>query len=31
MGLGFAEMTKNLARNLREGRAALIQAIVTKP
>ena len=31
MGPGFAEMTKNLARNLREGRAALIQAIVTKP
>jgi sarcosine/dimethylglycine N-methyltransferase len=31
MGPGFADMTKNLARNLREGRAALIQAIATKP
>jgi ubiquinone/menaquinone biosynthesis C-methylase UbiE len=31
MGPGFPEMTKNLARNLREGRAALIQAIVAKP
>jgi sarcosine/dimethylglycine N-methyltransferase len=31
MGPGFAEMTKNLARNLSEGRAALIQAIVAKP
>jgi SAM-dependent methyltransferase len=31
MGPGFGEMTKNLARNLREGRAALIQAIVAKP
>jgi sarcosine/dimethylglycine N-methyltransferase len=31
MGPGFAEMTKNLALNLREGRAALIQAIVARP
>jgi SAM-dependent methyltransferase len=31
MGPGFGEMTKNLARNLREGRAGLIQAIVAKP
>jgi sarcosine/dimethylglycine N-methyltransferase len=31
MGPGFGEMTKNLARNLREGRAALIQAVVEKP
>ncbi|CAB3798113.1 hypothetical protein LMG27177_04387 [Paraburkholderia fynbosensis] len=27
MGPGFGEMTANLARNLREGRAALVQAI----
>lgn len=31
MGPGFREMAANLARNLREGRAALIQAIVEKP
>jgi SAM-dependent methyltransferase len=31
MGPGFREMTGNLARNLREGRAALVQAIVQKP
>jgi SAM-dependent methyltransferase len=31
MGPKFGEMTKNLARNLREGRAALIQAVVGKP
>ncbi|CAB3745753.1 class I SAM-dependent methyltransferase [Paraburkholderia humisilvae] len=31
MGPGFAGMTKNLARNLREGRAALMQVIVEKP
>ncbi|WP_233833764.1 class I SAM-dependent methyltransferase [Paraburkholderia sp. ZP32-5] len=31
MGPGFREMTGNLARNLREGRAALIQAILLKP
>jgi sarcosine/dimethylglycine N-methyltransferase len=31
MGPGFRDMTQNLARNLREGRAALIQAIVEKP
>ncbi|CAB3754055.1 class I SAM-dependent methyltransferase [Paraburkholderia solisilvae] len=31
MGLRFGEMTKNLARNLREGKAALVQAIVEKP
>ncbi|HEY4296592.1 MAG TPA: methyltransferase domain-containing protein [Paraburkholderia sp.] len=31
MGPGFREMTANLARNLREGRAALIQAILSKP
>lgn len=31
MGPGFREMAANLARNLREGRAALIQAIVKKP
>ena len=30
MGPGFGEMTANLARNLREGRAALIQAIYRK-
>ncbi|MBN3753883.1 class I SAM-dependent methyltransferase [Paraburkholderia sp. Tr-20389] len=30
MGPGFAEMTANLARNLREGRAALVQAIYEK-
>lgn len=31
MGPGFREMAGNLARNLREGRAALIQAILEKP
>jgi SAM-dependent methyltransferase len=31
MGPGFREMSANLARNLREGRAALIQAILSKP
>jgi SAM-dependent methyltransferase len=31
MGSGFREMAGNLARNLREGRAALVQAIVEKP
>lgn len=30
MGPGFGEMTANLARNLREGRAALVQAIYEK-
>jgi SAM-dependent methyltransferase len=31
MGPGFREMAGNLARNLREGRAALIQTILEKP
>lgn len=31
MGPAFREMSGNLARNLREGRAALVQAIVEKP
>lgn len=31
MGPEFADMGRNLARNLREGRAALIQAVVEKP
>jgi SAM-dependent methyltransferase len=31
MGPGFADMGRNLARNLREGRAALVQAIAEKP
>jgi SAM-dependent methyltransferase len=31
MGPGFREMSANLARNLREGRAALIQAVLCKP
>lgn len=31
MGPGFAEMSANLVRNLREGRAALVQAIYEKP
>jgi ubiquinone/menaquinone biosynthesis C-methylase UbiE len=31
MGADFPEMGRNLARNLREGRAALLQAIVTRP
>jgi len=31
MGPGFAEMASNLARNLREGRAGLIQAVLEKP
>ncbi|MBI0325590.1 SAM-dependent methyltransferase [Burkholderia plantarii] len=31
MGDGFGEMTGNLARNLRESRAALIQAVLEKP
>lgn len=31
MGPGFPEMGRNLARNLREGRAGLIQAVMEKP
>jgi SAM-dependent methyltransferase len=31
LGPAFADMGRNLARNLREGRAALIQAVVEKP
>lgn len=31
MGSGFAEMAQNLARNLRERRAALVQVIAVKP
>lgn len=31
LGSGFADMSANLVRNLREGRAALVQAIFEKP
>jgi hypothetical protein len=31
MGPDFGVMTGNLGRNLREGRVALVQAVVVKP
>jgi hypothetical protein len=31
MGPDFPTMTANLGRNLREGRAALIEAVLEKP